>query len=147
MFALQKAEGVNMFGGCLPMLISYPLLYGFYRVLENVIELRQAHWLWLHDLSAPDPTYILPVLVVLSLFLMQYITPSPGMDPSQQKVMAFAMPAVFGFMVLHYGAGLSLYWAGSNFISMIQQMVINRTSMGREMRELALKRAARKKAK
>lgn len=147
MFALQKSEGVNMFGGCLPMLVSYPLLYGFYRVLENVIELRQAHWLWLHDLSAPDPTYILPVLVVVSLFLMQYITPSPGMDPAQQKMMAFAMPAVFGFMVLHYGAGLSLYWAGSNFISMGQQMVINRTSMGREMRELALKRAARKKAK
>jgi YidC/Oxa1 family membrane protein insertase len=145
MFALQKAEGVNMFGGCLPMLISYPLLYGFYRVLENVIELRQAHWLWLHDLSAPDPLYLLPIFVIVSMFLMQYITPSPGMDPSQQKVMAFAMPAVFGFMMLHYGAGLSLYWAGSNFISMGQQMIINRTSMGREMREIALKRAAKRK--
>ena len=145
MFALQKAEGVNMFGGCLPMLVSYPLLYGFYRVLENVIELRQAHWLWLHDLSAPDPLYLLPIFVIVSMFLMQYITPSPGMDPSQQKLMAFAMPAVFGFMMLHYGAGLSLYWAGSNFISMGQQMIINRTSMGREMREIALKRAAKKK--
>ena len=145
MFALQKAEGVNMFGGCLPMIVSYPLLYGFYRVLENVIELRQAHWLWIHDLSAMDPLYLLPIFVVVSMFLMQYITPSPGMDPAQQKMMAFAMPAVFGFMMLHYGAGLSLYWAGSNFISMGQQMVINRTSMGREMREIALKRAAKKK--
>jgi YidC/Oxa1 family membrane protein insertase len=144
MFALQKAEGVNMFGGCLPMLISYPLLYAFYEVLENVFELRQAHWLWLHDLSAPDPTYLLPGLVIVSLFLMQYMTPSPGMDPAQQKMMAFVMPVVFGFMVLHYGAGLSLYWAGSNFISIGQQLVINRTSMGREMRQLALKRAAKK---
>lgn len=145
MFALQKAEGVNMFGGCLPMLISYPLLYAFYEVLENVIELRHAHWLWLHDLSAPDPLYILPIMVIVSMFLMQYITPSPGMDAAQQKMMAFAMPAVFGFMMLHYGAGLSLYWAGSNFISIGQQMFINRTKMGREMHEIALKRAAKKK--
>lgn len=145
MFALQKSEGVNMFGGCLPMLISYPLLYAFYEVLENVIELRHAPWLWIHDLSAMDPLYLLPVCVVVSMFLMQYITPSPGMDPKQQKMMAFAMPAVFGFMMLHYGAGLSLYWAGSNFISMGQQMVINRTKLGREMQELALKRAAKKK--
>lgn len=145
MFALQKAEGVNMFGGCLPMLISYPLLYAFYEVLENVIELRHAHWLWLKDLSAMDPLYILPIMVVISMFLMQYITPSPGMDASQQKMMAFAMPAIFGFMMLHYGAGLSLYWAGSNFISIGQQVFINRTKMGREMREIALKRAAKKK--
>jgi YidC/Oxa1 family membrane protein insertase len=147
MFDLQKSEGVNMFGGCLPMLISYPLLYAFYEVLENVIELRHAHWLWLSDLSAPDPLYLLPIFVIVSMFLMQYMTPSPGMDPKQQKIMAFAMPAVFGFMMLHYGAGLSLYWAGSNFISVGQQYVINRTKMGRELRELALKRAARKKAK
>jgi len=146
MFALQKSEGVNMFGGCLPMLIQWPLLFGFYRVLENVIELRQAHWLWLHDLSAPDPLYILPVFVIVSMFLMQYLTPSPGMDPAQQKMMAFVMPAVFGFMMLNYGAGLSLYWAGSNFIGFGQQLIINRTSMGREMREIALKRAAKKKA-
>jgi len=147
MFDLQKSEGVNMFGGCLPMLISYPLLYAFYEVLENVIELRHAHWLWLSDLSAPDPLYLLPIFVIVSMFLMQYMTPSPGMDPKQQKIMAFAMPAVFGFMMLHYGAGLSLYWAGSNFISVGQQYVINRTKMGRELRELAIKRAARKKAK
>ena len=145
MFDLQKSEGVNMFGGCLPMLIQWPLLFAFYRVLENVIELRQAHWLWLRDLSAPDPLYILPVFVIVSMVLMQYLTPSPGMDPAQQKMMAFAMPAVFGFMMLHYGAGLSLYWAGSNFIGFGQQLIINRTSMGREMHELALKRAAKKK--
>jgi YidC/Oxa1 family membrane protein insertase len=145
MFDLQKSEGVNMFGGCLPMLIQWPLLFAFYRVLENAIELRQAHWLWLHDLSAPDPLYILPISVIVSMFLMQYLTPSPGMDPAQQKMMAFAMPAVFGFMMLHYGAGLSLYWAGSNFIGWGQQIAINRTKMGREMREMAMKRAAKKR--
>ena len=145
MFALQKAEGVNMFGGCLPMLIQWPLLFGFYKVLENVIELRQAHWLWLHDLSAPDPLYILPIFVIVSMAFSQLLTPSPGMDPTQQKMMAFVMPAVFGFMMLHYGAGLSLYWAGSNFMGIGQQMIINRTGLGREMRELALKRAAKKK--
>ncbi|HTV06934.1 MAG TPA: membrane protein insertase YidC [Acidobacteriaceae bacterium] len=145
MFALQKAEGVNMFGGCLPMLISYPLLFGFYKVLENVIDLRQAHWLWIHDLSAPDPLYILPIFVIVSMAFSTLMTPSPGMDPTQRKMMAFVMPGVFGFMMIHYGAGLSLYWAGSNFIGIGQQLVINRTKLGREMTELAKKRAAKKK--
>ena len=141
---LQKREGVNMFGGCLPMLIQWPLLFGFYRMLGNVIELRQAHWLWLPDLSAPDPWHILPISVVISMFLTQYFTPSPGMDPAQQKMMAFTMPAVFGFMMWNYGSGLSLYWACSNFFGVATQMVINRSKMGREMREIALKRAAKR---
>ena len=141
---LQKREGVNMFGGCLPMLIQWPLLFGFYRMLGNVIELRQAHWLWLPDLSAPDPWHILPISVVISMFLTQYFTPSPGMDPAQQKMMAFTMPAVFGFMMWNYGSGLSLYWACSNFIGVGSQWVINRTEMGREMREIAAKRAAKR---
>ena len=115
-FDLQKREGVNMFGGCLPMLIQWPLLFGFYRMLSNVIELRQAHWLWLPDLAAPDPLHILPIFLIVSMFLVQYLTPSPGMDPAQQKMMAFTMPAVFGFMTWNYGSGLSLYWACGNFI-------------------------------
>jgi YidC/Oxa1 family membrane protein insertase len=141
---LQKAEGVNMFGGCLPMLVQWPLLFGFYRMLGNVIELRQAHWLWLPDLSAPDPWHILPIFVILSMFLTQYLTPSPGMDPAQQKMMAFTMPAVFGFMMWNYGSGLSLYWACGNFISVLQQVVMNRTGLGKEMREIAAKRAAKR---
>ncbi len=147
MFALQKSEGVNMFGGCLPMLISYPLLFAFYKVLENVIDLRQAHWLWIHDLSAPDPLYILPIFVIVSMAFSTLMTPSPGMDPTQRKLMAFVMPGVFGFMMIHYGAGLSLYWAGSNFIGIGQQLIINRTKLGREMTELAKKRAAKKRGK
>jgi YidC/Oxa1 family membrane protein insertase len=145
---LQKREGVNMFGGCLPMLIQWPLLFAFYRVLGNAIELRHAHWLWLHDLSAPDPWHILPIFVIVSMFLTQYFTPSsPGMDPAQQKMMAFTMPAVFGIFMWTYGSGLSLYWACSNLIGVAQQMVMNRTSLGREIREIAAKRAQKKSGK
>ncbi len=134
MFDLQRKEGVNMFGGCLPMLLQYPLLFGFYRMLMYAIELRQAHWLWLPDLSAPDPLHILPIFVIVSMFLSQFFTPSPGMDQSQQRMMAFMMPAIFGFMMWNVGSGLALYWAGSNLLGVAQQMVMNRTSMGQEMR-------------
>ena len=147
MWDLQRKEGVNMFGGCLPMLLQYPLLYGFYRMLEYSIELRQAHWFWLHDLSAADPTHILPVFFIGSMFLFQFFTPSPGVDQSQQRMMAFMMPVLFGFMVWNIGSGLALYWAGSNLMGVGIQMLINRTQMGREMRALAAKRAAKKAGK
>ncbi len=143
-FDLQKREGVNMFGGCLPMLLQWPLLFGFYRMLSNVIELRQAHWLWLPDLSAPDPYHILPIFFIISMFLVQYLTPSPGVDPQQQRMMAFTMPAVFGFMTWNIGSGLALYWACSNILGIVQQTVMNQTSLGREMRAIAAKRAAKK---
>ncbi len=145
--ALQQREGVNMFGGCLPMLIQYPLLYGFYAMLRNIIELRQAHWGWLHDLAAPDPLHILPIFVILSMFTVQYLSPSPGMDPAQQKMMAFMMPVFFGFIMWNVGSGLALYWAAGNIINTVQQLVMNRTGMGKQMREIALKRAAKKMGK
>ncbi len=144
---LQKDNGVNMFGSCLPMLIQWPLLFAFYRMLSNVFELRQAHWLWVPDLSSPDPLHLLPILFVGSMFLVQYLTPSPGVDPQQQRMMAFTMPAVFGFMTWSIGAGLALYWAASNLFGILTQMAMNRTTMGREMREIALRRAAKKTGK
>ncbi len=143
--ALQKREGVNMFGGCLPMLIQYPLLYGFYRMLMYVIELRHAHWGWLHDLAAPDPLHILPIFVIISMFLVQYLSPSPGMDPAQQRMMAFMTPVLFGFFMWTIASGVALYWAAGNIINTVQQVIMNRTGMGRQMREIALKRAAKKK--
>ena len=143
-FDLQKKEGVNMFGGCLPMLLQWPLLFGFYRMLSNVIELRQAHWLWLPDLSSPDPYHILPIFFIISMFAVQWLTPSPGVDPQQQRMMALTMPAVFGFMTWNIGSGLALYWACSNVLGIVQQGVMNRTSLGREMRAIAAKRAAKK---
>ena len=75
---------------------------------------------------------------------MQFYTPSPGVDPQQQKMMAFMMPAVSGYFTWNYGSGLALYWAVGNLISIAQQAVMNRTSLGREMREIAAKRARRK---
>jgi YidC/Oxa1 family membrane protein insertase len=144
MFELQKREGVNMFGGCLPMLIQWPLLWAFYRMLLHTIELRQAPWFWLHNLAAPDPLHILPVFFIVSMFLVQYLTPSPGMDPAQQKMMAFTMPVFFGFMTWNLSSGLALYWAFGNVINVIQQAIMNRTGMGKQMRDIAAKRAAKK---
>ncbi|HTZ58926.1 MAG TPA: membrane protein insertase YidC [Acidobacteriaceae bacterium] len=144
MFDLQKREGVNMFGGCLPMLVQWPLLFAFYRMLLHTIELRQAPWLWLHNLAAPDPLHILPVFFIVTMFLVQYLTPSPGMDPAQQKMMAFTMPVFFGFMTWNLSSGLALYWAFGNVINVIQQAIMNRTGMGKQMREIAAKRAAKR---
>jgi YidC/Oxa1 family membrane protein insertase len=141
---LQKDNGVNMFGGCIPTLITLPFLYAFFTMLPKVVELRQAHWLWLPDLQAPDPWHILPILMVVSMFLVQYYTPSPGVDPQQQKMMAFMMPVITGYFTWNYGSGLALYWAIGNLISILQQSIMNRTSIGREMREIAAKRARRK---
>ena len=146
-FDLQKREGVNMFGGCLPMLVQMPLLFGFYKMLSNVIELRHANWLWLHDLAAPDPLHILPVFFIVSMFLVQFLTPSPGVDPAQQKMMAFTMPVFFGFMTWNLASGLALYWSFGNIINVIQQYVMNKTSMGKEMREIAARRNAKRALK
>ncbi len=147
MMDLQKREGINMFSGCLPMLLQYPLLIGFYEMLEVTISLRHAHWLWLPDLSAPDPYHVLPIFVIVSMFLVQFFTPSPGVDPKQQRMMAFMLPAIFGFMMWNIGSGVALYWAGGNVIGVGQQFVMNKSKLGREMRELAAKRAAKRAAK
>ena len=139
--ALYKREGVNPAGGCLPLLIQLPFLWAFYSMLGNAIELRQAHFLWIHDLSSPDKLYILPVLIVLSTFYMQKLTPSAGMDPAQQRMMTLMMPAMLGFFSWSLPSGLSLYWTVGNVIAIIQQSIMNRTGLGKEMRAEAEKRA------
>ena len=144
MMALYKAEGVNMYGSCLPMLIQMPLFFAYFRVLQNTVELRQAHWFWLTDLSAPDPIHILPILIIISMFLTQYITPSPGMDAAQRRMMAFMMPVMFGFMLWHYASGLALYWGTGNIINLAIQLGINQSHIGKEMHEIAARRAAKK---
>jgi YidC/Oxa1 family membrane protein insertase len=144
MMKLYKDEGVNMYGGCLPMLPQIPLFFAYFKVLQNAVELREAHWFWLSDLSQPDPLYILPILIIVSMFLTQYITPSPGMDPAQRRMMAFMMPIFFGFMLLHYASGLSLYWVTSNLINLALQLYVNNTHYGKEMHEIAARRAAKK---
>ena len=144
MMALYKTEGVNMYGSCLPMLVQMPLFLAYYRVLGSAIELRQAQWFWLHDLSMPDPLYILPILIIVSMLTVQLITPSPGMDPSQRRMMAIMMPAIFGFSMLHFASGLALYWGTGNVINLALQMGINRSHWGREMHAIAAKRAIKK---
>jgi YidC/Oxa1 family membrane protein insertase len=141
---LQKDNGVNMFGGCIPTLIQMPLLFAFFGMLPKVVELRHAHWAWLPDLSAADPYHILPIFMGLSMFLVQFYTPSPGVDPAQQKMMAFMMPAFSFWMTWNYSSGLALYWSVGNVISIATQAIMNRTSIGKEMREIAAKRARRK---
>jgi YidC/Oxa1 family membrane protein insertase len=142
--ALYKAEGVNMYGGCIPMLLQMPLFFAYYRMLLNAVELRQAHWLWLPDLSQPDPTHVLPILIIITMFLTQYITPSPGMDPAQRRMMAFMMPVIFGFMLWHYASGLALYWGTSNILYLVMQICINRSHWGKEMHAIAARRAIKK---
>ena len=144
MMALYKENGVNMYGGCLPMLLQMPLFFAYYRVLLNAVELRQSHWFWLTDLSSPDPLKILPILIIITMFLTQFITPSPGVDPNQRRMMAIAMPLLFGFTLLNYPSGLALYWITGNFIMLAMQIGINRSHIGKEMHDLARKRAARK---
>jgi YidC/Oxa1 family membrane protein insertase len=144
MMALYKNEGVNMYGSCLPALFQMPLFFAYYRVLYNAVELRQADWFWLHDLSAPDPTHVLPIIIILTMFLTQYITPAPGMDPAQRRMMAFLLPVVFGFSMWHFASGLALYWCTGNLINMGIQIAINMSPIGREMHEIAVRRAAKK---
>jgi YidC/Oxa1 family membrane protein insertase len=142
--ALYKKEGVNPAGGCLPLLIQMPFLFAYYRMLNVAMELRHAPWLWVHDLSAPDPHYILPVAIVVTMFFMQRMTPQAGMDPMQQKMMNFMMPAFMGYISFTLPAGLSLYWAMGQLIGIVQQAALNRSSLGREMREMMAKRARKK---
>lgn len=143
--AVYKKEGVNPAGGCLPMLIQMPFLFAYYRMLATVLDLRHAHWLWIHDLSAAEPLpYILPVLMVLSSLINQRMTPQAGMDPAQQRMMNVMMPLMMGFIFFRLQAGLNLYYAVSNLIMIGQQAVMNRTSLGREMREMMAKRARKK---
>ncbi len=142
--ALYKAEGVNPVGGCLPMVIQMPFLFAYYSMLGAALDLRQAPWLWIRDLSSPDPWHLLPIGIIITMLLTQRMTPQPGMDASQQKMMTLMMPLMLGVISWNLAAGLCLYWSEGNLIALAQQAVMNRTSLGREMREIALKRARKK---
>jgi YidC/Oxa1 family membrane protein insertase len=142
--ALYKREGVNPAGGCLPLLIQMPFLFAYYRMLNVAMDLRHAPWMWVKDLAAPDPHYILPISIVVTMFFMQRLTPQAGMDPAQQKMMNIMMPAMLGLMSFNLPAGLGLYWAAGQLIGIVQQSVMNRTSLGREMRAMMEKRARKK---
>ncbi len=143
--ALYKKEGANPVGGCVPMVLQMPFLFAFYRMLGVVVELRHARYLWISDLSSPDPYHILPIGIIITMFLLQRMTPAGGMDPVQQKMMSFTMPVFLGVISWSLSAGLCVYWVLGNVIGIVQQMIVNRTKFGREMRE-HMEKQARKKA-
>jgi YidC/Oxa1 family membrane protein insertase len=142
--ALYKKEGVNPAGGCLPLIIQMPFLFAYYRMLGVALDLRLAHWAWIPDLSSADPYHILPIAVIISMLFMQRMTPQAGMDPAQQKMMNLFMPVMLGFISWNLAAGLCLYWSVGNVIGIVQQVIMNRTPLGREMREMMEKRARKK---
>ncbi|MDF3832917.1 membrane protein insertase YidC [Cupriavidus basilensis] len=125
MMALYRTEKVNPLGGCLPIVIQIPVFIALYWVLLSSVEMRGAPWLgWIHDLSLPDPFYILPVLMAVSMFVQTKLNPTPP-DPVQAKVMMI-MPLVFSFMFFFFPAGLVMYWVTNNVLSIAQQWQINR---------------------
>jgi YidC/Oxa1 family membrane protein insertase len=122
---LFRTHKVNPLGGCLPIVVQIPVFFALYQVLLNSIALRQAPFaLWLKDLSAPDPTYIAPIVMTGSMFLQQKMSPPAG-DPAQQKIMML-MPLIFGVMFLNFPSGLVLYWLANNLLAIAQQWWINR---------------------
>ncbi|MGR3001855.1 membrane protein insertase YidC [Vibrio vulnificus] len=124
MMELYKKEKVNPLGGCLPLILQMPIFIALYWALMESVELRHSpFFLWIHDLSAQDPYYILPLLMGGSMFLIQKMSPTTVTDPMQQKIMTF-MPVMFTFFFLWFPSGLVLYWLVSNIVTLIQQSLI-----------------------
>ena len=133
---LQNDNGINIFGGCIPLLIQMPLLFAFFGMLRKAVALRGAGWLWLHDLSTADPHHILPILMVVFQLLMQWYMPSPGVDAKRQKIMACLMTIGFGYVSWHYASGLALYAVTGSIFAIVTQAAINLSPLAKEMREL-----------
>lgn len=122
---MYKQEKINPLGGCLPILIQIPVFIGLYWALLASVELRQAPWiLWIHDLAKPDPYYVLPAIMAITMFIQTFLNPPPT-DPVQAKMMKI-MPVAFSVMFFFFPAGLVLYWVVNNVLSMAQQYYINR---------------------
>ncbi len=139
MMELYRQEKINPLGGCLPILVQIPVFIALYWVLLSAVELRHAPWIgWIHDLSAPDPWFILPVVYAVTAYLQVKLSPTPISDPVQAKVMQF-MPVAFSIMFLFFPAGLVLYWLVNNLLQIAQQWQMNRM-LEREAAAAAAKR-------
>ncbi|MFC6981627.1 membrane protein insertase YidC [Microbulbifer taiwanensis] len=122
---LYRREKINPMGGCLPILLQMPVFIALYWMLTETVELRHAPWiLWIHDLSAKDPYFILPVLMGASMWFMQKLNPQPT-DPTQARIMQL-MPVMMTFFFLWFPAGLVLYWIANNLITIAQTWYINK---------------------
>jgi YidC/Oxa1 family membrane protein insertase len=128
MMRIYREEKVNPMGGCFPIMIQIPVFIALYWVLLSTVEMRNAPWVgWIHDLSAPDPYFILPLVMTLTTLLQTALNPAPP-DPMQAKMM-WIMPLVFSVMFFFFPSGLVLYWITNNILSIAQQWIIN-TRMG-----------------
>lgn len=122
--ALYKSEGVNPAGGCLPMLLQIPVFFAFYNLLSTAVELWHAPWVgWIRDLTAPDPYYVLPILMGVTQVFQQRLTPTSA-DPFQRRMMQ-AFPIVFTIFSLGFASGLVLYWLVNNILTIAQQLIYN----------------------
>jgi YidC/Oxa1 family membrane protein insertase len=128
MMRIYREEKVNPMGGCFPIVVQIPVFIALYWVLLSSVEMRNAPWaLWIHDLSSPDPYYVLPLVMTLTTMLQTALNPAPP-DPMQAKLMWF-MPLAFSIMFFFFPSGLVLYWITNNILSIAQQWIIN-TRMG-----------------
>jgi len=135
MMELYKKEKVNPLGGCFPILLQMPIFIALYWSLMESVELRHAPFiLWIQDLSVQDPYYVMPILMGVSMFFIQRMSPTTVQDPMQQKIMQF-MPIIFTFFFLWFPAGLVLYWLMSNIVTLIQQTLIYRSFEKKGMNE------------
>jgi len=131
MMELYKSEKINPLGGCLPILIQIPVFIALYWVLLESVELRLAPWaLWIHDLSSPDPYFVLPVLMGATMLAQQWLNPQP-LEDMQKKIM-YILPVIFTVMFLFFPSGLVLYWVVQNFLSIAQQWSITRQIEGKK---------------
>jgi YidC/Oxa1 family membrane protein insertase len=145
MMALYKQEKVNPAGGCLPLLLQLPILWGFFRLLAVSINVRHEPWLlWIKDLSLKDPYYILPILMGITQIILQKMSPSGGVDGAQKKMM-YIMPVVIVFFVMNLPSGLTLYWFVSNILQMGQQHLINKKIYAKKRDEEKQWRAEKRK--
>jgi YidC/Oxa1 family membrane protein insertase len=136
MFKLYKEHSVNPLGGCWPMLLPMPVLFALFFVFQNTIELRGASFLWLPDLSRPDPIYVIPLIMGLSMFGLSKVG-QMGMEPNpQMKMMLYVMPVMMTFLFLNFASGLNLYYAVSNISSIPQQWLLARERMKRTARQI-----------
>ncbi|HEY2546318.1 MAG TPA: membrane protein insertase YidC [Candidatus Acidoferrum sp.] len=126
--AIYSREGINPVGGCFQMFLQMPIWFGLNSALRGAIELRHAQWLWIHDLAAKDPYYILPVVVGVSMYLVSKMTPMTSADPQQAQMMKI-MPIMFAgsFIVFPFSSGLALYILTSSLVGIVQQWYLNRT--------------------
>jgi len=139
MMEMYKTEKINPLGGCLPILVQIPVFIALYWVLLSAVELRHAPWIgWIHDLSAPDPFFVLPVIYAITAYLQVKLSPTPISDPVQAKVMQI-MPIAFSVMFLFFPSGLVLYWLVNNILQITQQWHMNRV-LEREAQLAAAKR-------